>query len=325
MNLSRREVLVASIAACTVHRATAQARKVLPATIKMVVPYGPGGAIDGLSRILSDRLQYQLDITVIVENRPGAGGRIAMAQIRRASPDGSEIIIAPNGLTTLQSLVYAKQIGYNVATDFAPIARVGRNPIAITVSAASPINSAQDLKSWVLANPGRANFGSAAAGGMNHFAGLVFAKAGGFTWTHVAFKSGAELVNNVLGGHIVAAVGTLDRLEFIRAGKVRVVGIFSAERFPLAPFIPTLHEQGFKTPVAEGWMSALAPKATDPDIVLQLQEAFRRVLEEKEVRERMGKLGIDGGFLTASSVHELQIAELKTWAPIVQDANFVPE
>lgn len=297
-----------------------------PSTIKLVVPYPPGGSVDTLARLIQPPLQEQLKATVIVENRPGAGGRIAAGQVRREPADGSIVLVAPNALTTIQSLVYAGRLDYTM-DDFTPVAKLASYPISLAVPASSPAHTPAELVALAKTKPASANYGTSGAGGMSHFAGLVFAKSAGFEWSHVAYKGGAPLITDLIGGHIPAGVDTLiDQIEHQRAGRIRVLGIFSRQRYPLAPEIPTLAEQGVRgMPPIEGWFGMFVPAKTPKEVVASLDQAIGNVLSDPQLKAKLNKLVIEVSYLPSSQFSRLQSAELQQWAPVVRDSGFKPE
>ncbi|MBO1114041.1 Bug family tripartite tricarboxylate transporter substrate binding protein [Bordetella petrii] len=298
----------------------------MPQTIKLIVGYPPGGSVDTVARLLAQPLAENLGANVIVENRPGAGGRIAAGIVKHSPPDGSVVMIAPNALTTIQTLVYAKTLGYDMRKDFVPVSRLIAYPIALSVSAASPIKTPADLAAWLKAHPGQANYGSSSAGGMSHFAGLMYAKAAGVQWTHVAFKGGAPLLNAILGGHVVAGIDTLiDHIEYHRTGKLRILGIFTPKRYRLAPEVPTLEEQGIKGLDVQGWFGAYAPAGTPQETVRRLDEAIGKALSDPPFVDRLNKLVIESAYLPSAEFTRLQEAELRQWAPVIRDSGFNPE
>ncbi|WP_399682455.1 Bug family tripartite tricarboxylate transporter substrate binding protein [Xenophilus sp.] len=303
---------------------TAQAQS-LPPLVKLVVPYPPGGSVDILARLIQQPLQDQLKTTVVVDNKPGAGGRISASLLKRSPADGSVVLIAPNALTTIQSLVYAHQIDYKVMEDFIPLARLASYPMALAVPATSSVRTAPELVS-AMKNNKDASYGTSGAGGMAHFAGLVFGKATGLEWTHVAFKGGAPLVTDLIGGHLPAAIDTLvDQIEHHRAGKIRVLGVFSDQRYVLAPDIPTLAEQGIGMDPVEGWFGAFLPAGTPGPVVARLDQAIANALASQEVKDRLNKMVLQTAYLGSRDFTRLQAAELQQWAPVVKDSGFKPD
>lgn len=298
----------------------------VPPMIKLVVPYPAGGSVDTMARLLQQPLQDQLKTTVVVDNRPGAGGRIAASQVKREPADGSVILIAPNALTTIQSLVYAGKIDYNIKDDFTPVSKLASYPFGLAVPATSTVKTAGELREQLRTKPGMASYGTSGAGGMSHFSGVAFGQAVGVSWTHVAFKGGAPLITDLIGGHVPVGIDTLiDQIEHHRAGKIRIIGTFSAQRYPLAPEIPTLAEQGVTISPVEGWFGAFVPSKTPKATVTRIDQAIGRVLADPELKAKLNKLVIDVSYLPSDQFTRAQAAELVQWAPVVRDSGFKPE
>lgn len=318
--LPRRSILFAGLAA-----AFSAGAQTTPTLIKLLVPYPPGGSVDVMARLLQQPLQEQLKTTVVVDNRPGAGGRIAASHFKREAADGSAILIAPNALTTIQSLVYTGRLDYRVTEDFTAVARLASYPFGLAVPAASSVKTVADLTAVMKTSQNPA-YGTSGAGGMAHFAGLVYGKATGVPWNHIAYKGGAPLATDLIGGHLPAAIDTLiDQIEHQRSGKIRVLGIFSNKRYLLAPDIPTLEEQGVHVAPVEGWFGAYVPARTPKEIVARIDTALARVLASPELNARLHKLVIESAYLPSAEFARLQAQELQQWAPIVRDSGFRPD
>lgn len=307
--------------------AAARAEEVkIPSTIKLIVGYPPGGSVDTVARLIAQPLSKELGTTVVVDNRPGAGGRIAAGIVHNSPADGSVMMLAPNALTTVQTLVYEGKLGYDMLKDFQPVSRIASYPFALSVSAQSGIQSPSDLAAWLREHPEQANFGSSSAGGTSHFAGLMYGKAASVDWTHIAFKGGAPLLNNLIGGHVVAGVDTLiDHIEYSRSGKLRILGIFSPQRSPLAPEIPTLAEGGVEGLNVSGWFGAFVPAGTPRATVARLDQAFAKTLADAAFAAKLNALVIEPAYLSSDAFTRLQQDELRQWAPVVRDSGFSPE
>ena len=298
----------------------------LPPTVKLIVGYPPGGSVDTVARLIAQPLSKELGSTVVVDNRPGAGGRIAAGIVHNSAADGSVIMLAPNALTTVQTLVYEGKLGYDMLKDFQPVSRIASYPFALSVGAQSGIKSPSDLAVWLREHPAQANFGSSSAGGTSHFAGLMYGKPASIDWTHVAFKGGAPLLNSLLGGHVVAGVDTLiDHIEYSRSGKLRILGIFSPQRSPLAPEIPTLAEGGVKGLNVSGWFGTVVPAGTPATTVARLDQAFAKTLADPAFAAKLNALVIEPAYLPSEAFTRLQQEELRQWAPVVRESGFSPE
>lgn len=320
--LTRRVVLVSGL---TSTATPLMARAQVPPLIKLVVPYAPGGSVDTLSRLLVQPLQEILKTTVVVDNRPGAGGRIATSQVKREAPNGSAVLIAPNALTTIQSLVYADKIDYKFMEDFAPVSRLANFPYGLAVPAISKVRTVADLKAAMKASASP-TFGTSGTGGTAQFAGLVLGREAGINWTHVAYKGGAPLVSDLIGGHIPAAIDTLiDQIEYHRAGKIRVIGILSEKRYALAPNVPTLAEQGVKLAPVDGWFGAYVPAKTPREVIAKLDAAIAQALAAPDIVARLQQMVIEPAYLNSADFTKLQAEEFKQWGPVVQASGFKPQ
>ncbi|MFD2376343.1 tripartite tricarboxylate transporter substrate-binding protein [Ottowia pentelensis] len=210
--------------------------------VKLLVGFPPGGSIDLTARLVSEKLAAALGTTVIVENRAGAGGRLAAAVLKSAPPDGRTIMLAPSAPIVIAPYTFRK-LNYDPKTDFAPVAKLVNLPLAIAVGGDSPIKTLADLTAWYKAHPRQAAFGTSAAGSQLHFLGLMYGQAIHMELTHVAYQGGAPLVTDLIGGQIPAGVDQFP-LEFYKSGKIRLLATSSPERSPLLPDVPTFKEQG---------------------------------------------------------------------------------
>lgn len=320
-----RSCLVATVALGCMAAAVALERA-LPSTVRLVVPYPPGGSVDTVARLLAQPLAQELGVNIVVENRPGAGGRVAAGSLKTGPSDGSVIMIAPNALTTVQSLVYADRLPYDIRTDFVPISRLVSYPFALSVSSASDIKTPGELNAAIRANPGKANFGSSGAGGMTHFSGLLYSRAADVKWEHIAFNGGAPMLTALIGGHVLAGIDTLsDHIEHSRAGKIRILGIFSPERSSLAPDIPTLREGGIEGLDVSGWFGLYGPAGMPQEAVKQLDAAVRKALQDPALVERLQKLVLEPAYVSSEEFASLHGKELEVWGEIVRESGFKPE
>ena len=292
--------------------------------LRILVGYAAGGATDTLARILADELGRDLSRPVIVENKPGAGGRLAAAALKNAPADGSTVMLSPNGLTSIQTIVYKDELGFDPAKDLVPVAKVVNTPITLVVSAQTKVNNAAELAAWIKANPGQANFGSPGAGGLPHFVGLLIAQAMGETWTHVAYKGGAPVATAMLTGEIPIGISTIeDFMQYEKSGKFKIVAIAGAKRAALASNIPTLLEQGVDVK-ADSWTAMWTNSSTKPAQIEEISVALRKVLERPAVRAKLALSSTEADYQDAVSLAALQKAELVQWAPVIKASGFKP-
>ncbi|WP_286137949.1 tripartite tricarboxylate transporter substrate-binding protein [Polaromonas sp. C04] len=295
--------------------------------IKLLVGFTPGGGTDAVARLIANKLPGVLGQPVIVENLPGAGGVRAANALVAAAPDGNTFMVANNAVLTFQSLVFANQIKWNYQRDFAPVAGLTTYALGFAVPVSIGVSSVPEYLKWVKANPEKATFGSTGLGGQTHFLGMQFAKAAGIDLQVVPYKGVTPMVTDLLAGQVPAAIGLMDdMLKFHRAGRLRVIGVFSAKRSPLTPDIPTFAEQGFPNVQSEAWQAMWAPAKTPKAQIDRMQDAVRKVLEMPDVKEAMAsRLNDIPTFRNAAELAHVQEAEMQYWEPIIKASGFKPE
>jgi tripartite-type tricarboxylate transporter receptor subunit TctC len=320
---TRRRLLLAAAALAAPALALAQDKPV----IRILVGLPPGGGTDAIARAIADRLPAHLGQPVIIESRVGVGGRLAADALMAAKPDGLTYMVAPNATPTFQTLVFGSQIKWDLWRDFAPVAGLASYPLGMAVSTATGATNVREFIAWVKANPQRATFGTPGLGGQNHFLGVQFAKAAGLELPVTPYKGTPPLITDLVGGHVPAAVTLMDEmLKHHRAGKVRVIGIFSEKRSELMPDIATMAEQGIKVPAGEGWTAMWAPAKTPAAELERMQLALRKVLATPEVKEFMTtRLAVVPHFMPAAEMAQRQREELAAWEPIIKASGFKPE
>jgi tripartite-type tricarboxylate transporter receptor subunit TctC len=264
---------------------------------------------------------------VIVENHVGAGGRLAADVLKAAAPDGLTYMIAPNATPTFQTLVFGKQLKWDLWRDFTPVAALVSYPTGMAAATETGTADAAAFVRWARANPQQASFGTPGLGGQNHFLGLQFAKAAGISLSVTPYKGTPPMITDLLGGHIPSAVTLLqDLLRHHRAGKVRLLGIFSDKRSPLAPDIPTMAEQGYAVRSGDAWTSVWAPVRTPAAEIGRMQMALRTILAAPQARQAlMTQLAVVPDYLDGEQMARRQRAELETWGPIIRASGFRAE
>ncbi|TDF64979.1 tripartite tricarboxylate transporter substrate-binding protein [Cupriavidus sp. L7L] len=298
----------------------------LPPVIRLVVGYPPGGSVDYLARSLAEPMQKLLQTTVIVENRPGAGGRVAAAYIKTAPTDGSVVLVAPNALTTLQSLIYADTLPYKLSDDFTPVSRLISYPLTIAVPASSPVKDMADLRAWMKGHSAEASYGSSGAGGFGHFSGLVLGKALGISWVHAPYKGGAPLVNDLAGGHLPAGIDTIvDQIPHHRGGKIRILATLTSARYALAPDIPSVGEQGIKGVNLGGWTGLFVSSKVPAKLVEQIDRAVGKAMTDPTLVQRLNAQMIQTAYQPTSEFRKTQAVDLAQWAPVLKASGFKPE
>lgn len=325
MGIKRISAISLASALCLLSLSVAAEDK-LPSVVRLVVGYPPGGSVDYLARSIAEPMQKLLKTTIIVENRPGAGGRIAAAYIKTAPADGSVILVAPNALTTLQSLIYADTLPYKLSDDFRPVSRLIAYPFAIAVPASSPVKTIAELKAWMKDHAGEATYGSSGAGGFGHFSGLILGKAMGISWVHAPYKGGAPLVNDLAGGHLAAGIDTItDQIPHHRGGKIRILATLTSTRYALAPDIPSVGEQGVKGVNLEGWTGLFVSSKVPTSLVDQIDRAAGKAMADPTLVERLQGQMIQAAYQPASEFRKTQAEDLAQWAPVLKASGFKPD
>ena len=310
--------LVALAAAALMPTALAQGDR----TIKILVGFPPGGSIDIVSRVLAEKMKDELKANVIVENRAGAGGRVAADLLKSAPADGSTFMITPVVVPVLAPLVFSK-LNYNPATDFAPVGHVCSFNFALTVPGASPARNVAELVAYLKANPKQANFGSPAPGSLPHFFGEMLSRDAQADLVHVPFAGGAAMLTALMGNQVSAGIDVvLETLEAHKSGKVRVIGTSGDKRSAVLPDVPTLKEQGYPNMVAQGWFGMYAPARTPEASITAVNRALNNALRHPEVLDRFARLALEPGGGSPADLTKLEQASTARWAPVVKATGF---
>jgi len=289
---------------------------------RIVVGFPAGGSNDVIARHLADRLRGPYAPTVIVENKVGAQGRIAVDTVKGAEADGSVILQTPGTILTAYPHVFRK-LSYDALRDLTPVTAVCTFDLALVVGPALPVTTLTEFVEWCTANPKKAAFGSPAAGASPHFVGVMFARAAGIELLHVGYKGAAPAVQDLLGGQIPAYVGTLgDVIALHRAGKVRVLGTSGAKRSRFVPEVPSFAEAGFPSAVAQDWYGILLPAKAPGEVVSRLNRSILAALEDPSMQEALARLNVDPAGSSPEAFAERIRSEQESWGPIVKASGF---
>jgi tripartite-type tricarboxylate transporter receptor subunit TctC len=296
--------------------------------IRILVGFPPGGSTDTVARVLADKMSVVLKQPIIIDNKPGAGGRLAAQALKASAPDGLTYMIAPDATPVFQTLLYpASTLKYDMLKDFAPVAVVVSYPLALAVGQDTGVKTAKDFVAWARSHPQQASFGTAGAGGQTHFSGLQLGKAIGVNLQAVPYRGNGPLITDLLGGQVAAGVMTAgDILPHQSSGKARVVAVFGAQRSALLPDVPTFKEQGIDIDTGDGWTGMWAPAKTPQAQVERMQNALRHVLGLPEVRDILAnKATLNPDFRPADEMDKLLRQELAYWGPVIKASGFTPD
>ncbi|WP_423455327.1 Bug family tripartite tricarboxylate transporter substrate binding protein [Ottowia sp. VDI28] len=318
----KRRALLTSLALASSILASASASAQNDKPLRLLVGFPAGVSIDVVTRIISEKMKDELKRPVIVDNRPGAGGRLAADLLKAAPPDGNTVMVTPIVVPVLAPMVFSK-LGYNPETDFAPVGKICDFSFALAVPANSPVKNLKDYAAWLKVHPQEANFGSPAAGSLPHFFGVMIGSALNVDMVHVPFNGGSALQSAVLGGHVPAGIDVvMEWQQNAKAGKVRVLATSGAERSKIMPDIPTFKEQGFPEAVGQGWFAMYAPAKTSQATIDEINKALNKALAAPEVRERFASLGLEAAGGTPAGLQKTMHDDALRWGPTVKKSGF---
>jgi tripartite-type tricarboxylate transporter receptor subunit TctC len=289
--------------------------------VRLVVGFPPGGSADTTARLLADKMKDTLGVSVLVENKPGAGGRIAAQMIKDAAPDGNTVMVVPFAVMVVQPMVF-KSIKYDTTKDFTPIGNAATFPLALAAGPGTPAKDMKELIAWFRANPDKANFGSPAAGSMPHFMGEMLADAAKMKLTHVAYQGGAPLVTNLLGGQIAIGFDTpAEFAEYHKAGKLRILALSGAQRSPTFPGVPTFKEQGIDID-ALAWFGVFGPPNMPKATVDRLNASLQAALKSPDLVERLAGLGLTASPGSADEMTKRLAGDKAAWSGPIKNSGF---
>lgn len=281
---------LAGLLALTALNAAAAADTYPSKPVKILVGYSAGGAVDAIARSVGQRMTATLGQPVIVENKPGAGTNIAVKALTSAAPDGYTLLLAANALAVNPSLF--EPAPYDLDREITPVALVGRVPVVFTVREGSAIRTVAELVAAAKAKPGGVTVATPGNGSTPHLAMELFQHTAGLQLRHVPYKGGAQAITDVLGGHVdVVAVNALEVLPLVKAGKLRVLAVMSAERSAVLPGVPTVAESGYPGFEASVWYGFVAPAGTPRPVLAAVHAAVQKALASTEVREQLAAAG----------------------------------
>ncbi len=288
--------------------------------IRIVVPFAAGGAVDVVARAVGQRMSQQMGNPIVVENKPGASANLGAEFVAKAQPDGYTLLMGANGLATNMTLF--RNLGFDTAKDFAPIARVGYAPLVLVVQASSPIKSLKDLIAMAKAQPGALSYGSAGNGGAAHLASELLKHTAKIDVLHVPYKGGAPAMTDLLGGRISFMLNNpVEVMANIKAGRLRALAVASSKRIPMLPDVPTFAEAGLPGYTASVWWGLVAPAKTPKDIVAKLSSEALKALEDEDVKQKLSNLGAVIDPAGPEEFGKFLKEEIAKWAGVIKTAG----
>jgi tripartite-type tricarboxylate transporter receptor subunit TctC len=319
--MHRRRLLPLLLAASLPLLAGPVARAQATRPIKLVVPYPPGGPLDAIARILAEKVQPTLG-SVIVENKPGAGGNLGADAVAKAAPDGHTIVMGAVATHAINPWLYAR-LPYDPIRDFAPITLVARVPNVLVLNTEAAerlqIRSVADLLAYARKNPGRLNYGSGGNGSAGHLAGEMFKAQAKVSLVHIPYAGAAPAQLGLLAGQVDLNFDNLAAAAAnIRAGKLKALAVTTAQRSPAMPELPTLAESGLPGLVVDTWFGLLAPAKTPAESLQSLNAAFTAALNAPDVKERLAKFLAEPAPTTSAQFGDFVKAELAKYEKVVK-------
>ena len=295
----------------------------LEGPLKIVVGYSPGGASDRVARIIGDKLHTELGVPVVVENKTGAGGRVAAQQFKNTPADQNVLMVGNPAVLVVAPLVF-KDVGYDPDKDFVPVSQVSDYEFGLAVSTAVPVKELSQLIAWLRSNPKEANFGVPATGSLPHFFGLMLAEEAKVPGQVIGYRGSAPLISDLLGGQLPVAFDTLETLlPQHEAGKLRILAVSGAKRSPFAPEIPTLKESGLDL-VVFGWNAMFAPASMPQARVDLLAKAIQEVMQDPDTLQKYRDAKMTPVASTQAQTEAMLKAFRKQWEPVVKKSGYQP-
>ena len=285
--------------------------------VRVLVGFSAGSTTDLIGRVLAQKMAEGLGGTVIVDNRPGAGANIAAELVAKSAPDGYTLLMANAGIAT-GATAYVK-LGFNALRDFAPVSQVSATPHILVTHPSLPARSVKEFIAFARSRPGQLNFSSTGHGNSDHLAAELLSYMAGLKMVHIAYKGGPQALNDVVAGQVALYFpGAPSGLPFVKAGRVRALGVTGAKRAPVLPDVPTIAESGVAGYEHVLWGMLLVPAATPKDIVARLNREAVRALESAEVRERFANMGVDPASTTPEQAAAYLKSETAKYARVVK-------
>ena len=279
--------------------------------LKILVGFPPGGSADVMARLVADALRDDFS-PIVVDNKPGAGGRIALNMVKNAKPDGQTVIVLPSGPMVLFPHVY-KKLDYDAVKDFTPISQIARFQFGVVAGPASGVKNMNEMIAKAKANPGANSYGTPGAGTLPHFMGVLMEQSAGVQLNHVPFQGGAPANNALLGGHIDYKFDVVsETAELHHSGKARIIAVTGSKRDTQVPEVPTLKEAGIAMD-ATAWFAMYGPAGLKGDALARLEGAMVKIVRQPAFKDKLVKLGYEPMGSNSTELAAAQKADLARW------------
>jgi len=295
------------------------------APVKILVGFPAGGSFDAIARLLADKFKTELNRPVVVENKVGAGGRIAVDILKMSPADGSVLMLGPDALTSFYPFTF-KKLNYDAKKDLVPVGTVAEFAFGLAVGTAPKVNTWAEYVAWAKKNPQQANYGIPALGAPHHFYGILLGQAIDVPMMNVPYQGSAPIMLALMGGQISASIDVAtSQVEAHRAGKIKILAVTSDARIPQAPEVPTFAELGYPNVSGMGFNALYAPPNTPATTVATLNQALAKVMAQADVKEKLNVMGFLPVGKSTQELIDRQNASAKKWEPIIKASGFTAD
>lgn len=325
MKTTRRSVVNALLCSVLGLSAMSQVLAQEAAPVKILVGFPAGGSFDAIARLVADKAKTELGRAVLVDNKPGAGGRIAVDVLKASPADGSVVMLGPDALTALYPFTF-KKLNYDSKKDIVPIGTVAEFAFGFAVGTNPKVNTWAEFVEWAKKNPQSANYGIPALGSPHHFFGMVLGDAIGVPMQNVPFAGSAPINMALMGGHIASSIDVASsQVENHRAGKIKILAVTTDQRIPQAPEVPTFKELGFSSVSGSGFNALYAPAGTPAAAVANWSRALMKIMAMPDVREKITAMGFMPVGQSTQELIDRQNAAIKKWEPVIKASGFTAD
>jgi tripartite-type tricarboxylate transporter receptor subunit TctC len=327
MTLRRRHLLQGAATLMLPALATTARAQAAFETVKIITGFPPGGTSDTICRRVAAKLTPGYGRSVVVENRTGAGGQIAIQAVRTMAPDGTTLLQTPMSMLGIYPHIY-KRLPYDPVADLTPVTLGCTFDFGFAVGPAVPdtVKTMADFLGWCKANPDKANFGSPAAGSVPHFIGVLLGRSAGIELKHVPYRGTQPAILDMIGGQVQGVSGPIGEFtQHVAAGKCRLLAATGTTRSRFAPNTPTLVEQGLRDMAFSEWFGFYLPGKAAPDVVQRANTALRAALADKETVDGLAAMGLEAASSTPAELAARLDADTRRWGPIVKSIGFTAD
>jgi tripartite-type tricarboxylate transporter receptor subunit TctC len=292
--------------------------------IHWVVPYPPGGTTDVIARNVAQALTQTLGWTIVIDNRGGAGGQLAMNAVAKSMPDGYTLLVSDASLATAPSLY--RQLSFDPVKDLRAVALLATVPHIVVVNPAVQANTLKELIALAKKAPGTLNFGSGGVGSPLHLAGEALRLEAGMTWTHIPYRgAGPAMIGSIANEVQIATPSLPAALSLVQSGKLRALAVMGPQRLATLPDVPTVAEAGYPDATVQGWIGLHAPEGTPADILRAIETAATTAVQKVDLRQKLAEQGADAAPLAGDAYGKLVAEETARWRHVVQAAGIEPQ